>query len=256
VTSTQQTPPTQLQRSFVGLKTHLIVPTLVLTSGSILFGQIYYQQGIVVLLVEALFFCFPRRFTFSAAMTLLTGIVLVAQNFLLHQENPSGHIALTVKLLAVFCIIATLNLSSGAIAYVNIVTTLAALSLPFYIFGALNPEYIRSAIEGTPAWSHDYRITPFYVFGFWDMSRNQGIFWEPSAFAIILNLAIAILLLYGGASTPGIKLAILTAALFTTMSTQGYIVLALIVAAYLFGPGATKRPLLRFVGFGTLVLQP
>lgn len=246
----------------IQIRTYVVVLVVVLSSGSVFVGQLYYQYGVIALFLLALALCFPRSFAFPSLVVLILSSACLVGNFLIYQENPSGYIALMLKLVAVFCIVSTLDLYRAAHALVNTVTLLAILGFPFFVFGAFYPEYVRSHVSATTVWLNEYRITPFNVFGFWNMDRNQGIFWEPGAYAILLNVALAVLLLSPTRHSlhrnwMPVKLVVLSAALLSTQSTQGYIVAALIVCAYLCRPHATRpsgQLLVAMTALGLLAL--
>ncbi|WP_205450076.1 O-antigen ligase family protein [Clostridium botulinum] len=81
-----------------------------------------------------------------------------------------------------------------------------------------------------------FLYTPYHTFG-WQTSfhRNSGMFWEPGAYQIFLNLALIFMLdmgLYG--KRDKIKIIILIITILTTKSTTGYIVLLIILSNYFY----------------------
>ncbi len=119
--------------------------------------------------------------------------------------------------------------------YMLAMVVLAIVSFVFYI-----PEQIGhvagvdvGALFGDIIAKTTYKREAF-VHTFWqDVSyRNAGMFWEPGAFAGYLNLALVFLVVHRSRlSRPAYTwyLIILSIALFTTMSTAGYLVYPLVL---------------------------
>lgn len=70
--------------------------------------------------------------------------------------------------------------------------------------------------------------------------RTQGIFWEPGAFQLYLNLAIAFEILYKKAANRK-SVIVYSLALLLTFSTTGYVVYAWIIIVYLFVKKKTSK---------------
>ena len=144
-------------------------------------------------------------------------------NFVLHPSNLDGYIGLLLKFVAVAMVLWSTPQQLVARVTLHVILFLALASVPFYVLGLLQPGIIRSAIPLTTAWGGEYRITPLYVYGYYNFERNNGVFWEPGAFQAFLNLGIAIALLLPGLRHRGVAVSILLAVLATTFSTTGYI---------------------------------
>lgn len=213
---------------------------IVITSGSVLFGKLYYSLFIMILFATAVVFYFPKRIEPKHFLTLMVILAFILFNMLLYRDNVGGYGGLILKILAIFMIINRLDIQQAGKSYQWIIVALALLSLPFYALGVVSPEFVRSTFPTVEVWNGVYRITPFYVYGNWNMSRNQGIFWEPGAFQVFLNLGI-FLMLFTNRKLPKWKLILVTGTLLTTMSTSGYMICGLIYFAYLIRSGKRKQ---------------
>lgn len=134
--------------------------------------------------------------------------------------------------------------------YVYFMTAETLLSLVCFIlvvfleFDKL-PGYYERIVHYSEQGYNIVYLTPYYTLGWLSthgyFRRNAGMFWEPGAHAVYLNLAI--LFIFGGA-LDGIKpkirytvLGILMLGSLSTMSTTGYLTLAVSIAFFIFqGP--------------------
>ena len=220
--------------------TFLTVMLIVITSGSVLFGKLLYSEFIMILFAIALVFYFPKRIEPKQFLILLLIVIFLLFNMLMYQNNLNGYIGLILKMAAVFMVLNRIVLRQAAKSYQWLIVALALLGMPFYLAGVLDAALVRQLVPPTPVWGGAYRITPFHVYGLWNMTRNQGIFWEPGAYQVFLNLGI-FLMLFTNRKVPKWKLLILTATLLTTMSTSGYMICALIYLAYVIRNGKREQ---------------
>lgn len=220
--------------------TFIAVALIVVTSGSVLFGKLLYSDFIMVLFAVAVVFYFPKRIEPRQFLILLLVMIVILGNMLLYRTNIGGYAGLILKIMAVFMVLNRLDLRQAAKSYQWLILALAILGMPFYLLGAFDAALVRELIPPTSVWGGAYRITPFHVYGLWNMSRNQGIFWEPGAYQVFLNLGI-FLTLFMNKKLMKWRLVILTATLLTTMSTSGYMICALLYLAYVIRNGKREQ---------------
>jgi len=147
-----------------------------------------------------------------------------------------GHIyygSLKMLLMFLFGIFCCLRFSTEKFfaIFSNIIVIIAAISVVLYWF---NADIVASGVF--PRVKTDEQTTYInllvYCINTSIVHRNSGVFWEPGAFQIYLNLALLYVLHNTTLKRRGIKIAILIIALLTTISTMGYICAALILIAY------------------------
>lgn len=138
--------------------------------------------------------------------------------------------------------------------FVNVVMFFAAISLPFYLIGLINPEMLLKLIpfETNVTWAnygYQYfmRGRLLYTVRCLELERNNSIFTEPGVYQILLNSALFIVLFmreklysYSAKKIRGCML-ILAVCIITTASTTAYIGLALNVSFYLLSIRQIKR---------------
>ncbi|WP_411346671.1 O-antigen ligase family protein [Paenibacillus sp. WLX1005] len=238
------TPSTLSDSSDITVKskflTFVAVMLIVVTSGSVLFGKQFYAECIMVLFAIALVFFFPKKIEPRQFLILMAVMIVILFNMLIYRTNIGGYAGLMLKIMAVFMVLNRIDLRQAAKSYQWLITALAILGMPFYLFGVLDAALVREVFPPTAVWGGAYRITPFHVYGLWNMSRNQGIFWEPGAYQVFLNLGI-LLTLFLNKKVPKWRLIILTATLLTTMSTSGYMICGLIFLAYVIRNGKREQ---------------
>lgn len=115
--------------------------------------------------------------------------------------------------------------------FLSIVRFLAIYSLVTFALGFIFP----SIIELLP--SFEKNGIPYYnavfsiVSGSSFVARNYGIFWEPGAFAIYLNVALYLELFENKFDIK--RVALLAIAIFTTVSTLGIVCMVILFSAFL-----------------------
>jgi hypothetical protein len=132
--------------------------------------------------------------------------------------------------------------------FINITYFFAIVSLGFYIASSLSPSFYY----WTSTLPSKYNLDPSEVLkkGFiiytWERAqfqgllRNPGPFWEPSAYANYLNLAIIFQTLQTG-KLINRKNVIFILALLTTFSTGGYAALFIVFASYVVFSNSLKK---------------
>lgn|GEM_PF-3818452 len=172
----------------------------------------------------------------------------------------SSHIyygSLKMMLIFLFCLLVCkkIDLLSFSRKFTNIIVFFAFSSCVLYWF---NVSIVKSGIFPTVQTDK----TTFYVNLFLYcinpavMHRNCGIFWEPGAFQVFLNLSLLFVLFDKNASKRKAKIIILFITLITTISTTGYCVAALILLSYLLQADWGKRfKIIALVSIAFLVLS-
>lgn len=147
-----------------------------------------------------------------------------------------GHIyfgSLKMLLMFLFVFLCCLKFSMKKFfrIFSNIIVFVAAISIVLYWF---NSAIVSSGIFPILKTDEFTTYVNLYVYCINTaiMHRNCGVFWEPGAFQIYLNLSLLYVLHDETVRKRKIKIAVLVIAILTTISTTGYICLALILAAY------------------------
>ena len=147
-----------------------------------------------------------------------------------------GHIyfgSVKMLLMLVFSILCCLRFSFKRFftIFTNIIVVIATISIALYWF---NINLVSSGIfpqMRTDAYTNYVNLF-VYCINTSIMHRNCGVFWEPGAFQVFLNLALLYILHDSDFHRREIKIGILIIATLTTISTTGYICTALILMAY------------------------
>lgn len=206
---------------------------LALTSGPVLTTQVFAVVGLTVLACVAVAISQGRVATPVFLLVTTACALFVAVNALVFPSNLGGHAVLALKIIAASLIISTADVYRLSRSFVSTVTMFAVASFPFYVWGLLAPGVIRAQFPLSSSWGQDLRITPLYVYPDYVFSRNQGVYWEPGAFQVFLNVALLGTLLLPGLRYRGPRAVVLVVCLITTFSTSGYIATALTLAAAL-----------------------
>lgn len=151
------------------------------------------------------------------------------------------------------------------VVYVRVMVCLAQVGIIFWGLGKFG--IVKSLLSAVPPWmlnpwngerAFALLLHTFYTDAALNVQRNAGMFWEPGAFAGYLLLALLFCGLWE--STPErreyrVSLAWLTAALLTTSSTAGYVLLPFVLLFSFRHTGSTvtaqlrRGMLLYFAGF-------
>lgn len=149
----------------------------------------------------------------------------------------SSHIYLgSLKLLLIigFVYLMAVNVEFDKFKYyfANIVCLIALVSICLYWF---NENIISSGLFPTIKVDESTVYTNMYLYciNHSILHRNCGMFWEPGAFQIYLNIALLFIIYDPKCKLKKIKIAILSLAVLTTISTTGYVAYSLIIFSYL-----------------------
>lgn len=215
---------------------------LVCLSGNPLFTTGKFQKPFLMLfaagfIVYSLYYITAKALNKGVRLLLITILFIVLlstfQLYTLGYVSYPGVFALVLKvIMGLFFLVYYQSIGINPyLMYVNLFSFLAKASLPlfalnFFTFSGLplDVPYTKSLLLYT---SFDLPK---------DMLRNSGMFWEPGAFAGYLVLALLFIILQNRGFTLGAykKQAIwIVLGLLTTLSTTGFLVLALILLIYI-----------------------
>lgn len=145
--------------------------------------------------------------------------------------------------------------------YISIMIFISIFSLVCMVFRneIIKMDFIKTIDEGTYGTKLLFFSTVKCGSGnilFW---RNQGPFWEPGVYQAYLALALIFLLFYVKRKHQIKEMIILIITIVSTFSTTGYIVLAIILCAYIVGNDNSKKGskikiLMVIIGTGTLCI--
>ncbi|MGA0557727.1 hypothetical protein ACO2Q8_13815 [Larkinella sp. VNQ87] len=211
------------------------------------------QEYVVLLFLAACLVAMIRK----TALTMRPLVIILAV-FLLEQLQavqfsnfvPTSIIAMMIRLAVVYLIMHICGLKTVRL-FVDIIYVTALISLPIYVLtfvpGAesfmienIAKVFFRPIFHidegmyttGPTILIYNFNPFAFEIIGSSIVKRNSGPFWEPGAFGVMLNLAIAL-------NTIRRKSLInkqnvwMMLALATTLSTAGYVTLFIIAIGYL-----------------------
>mgnify|MGYP000186413414 CR=1 FL=1 len=152
-------------------------------------------------------------------------------------DNNMFIFVITIFVLFIFC--SNINIADYKKMYIYFMIAEVLLSLVCFLvcwFGKMNtlPGYDEVIVRYSGGYNIIY-LTPYYTIGWLSTGgffyRNAGIFWEPGAHAIYIDLALLFLLdatdLKKSTTHRKLEIVILILGILTTLSTTGYIVLTL-----------------------------
>lgn len=170
---------------------------------------------------------------------LLLPLFLLIVIILNNVSGYSSYIAIAMQILAAFFITKSISYDEFKIKYINIISSLAGVSLICYLITLVYPSFMLNFPLTQGNSSVDYYNAGIHVFQaakgfgyFVPESRNAGIFWEPGAYQAFLNMGLALLLTTDNVKTKERKAFFLILATITTGSTTGYLILFLLCIVY------------------------
>lgn len=182
-----------------------------------------------------------EQLSIALVLAILAALVLVP--LLNNDPNLSPYLSFVAVLTTSLAIARRITLPRFTQVYVNVATTLAAISLTFFIAALLVPTFPLS-LPASPGQFLNYHDGLIHVYlvsrdpgleGV-TLNRNNGIAWEPGAYQLLLSFA---LILTISASTAGrrpnrrdtARITILVVTLISTASFTGFVSLLLIAIA-------------------------
>ena len=210
---------------------------IILTTGSMYFNIFNMKMSMAVLLAIAgvyllLNFRIKSRPVLAAACVFVIPVVHGLLNFRYFDPNDDILI-LFIRLVSLAVIFSNMDLVTFKRHFCHIVFGLCLLSL--VCFG-ISEMGFRLPGE-REFWFKDkyYIVTVYHTVGRWNkFHRNAGIFWESPAFAIIINTAIAFLMIGGqnlGIKRRNLYFAVYSVTVLTTLATTAYVAYAVLFAA-------------------------
>lgn len=215
---------------------YLLVFILLVVSGNPFVNLKYSEMGLLIaLLASAAFHRTLKRGMVTAVPYILFLLaVFLLQAVVLDSEALLGPLRLIAKVLFGVAVMFILGPKFSQVLF-RVVTVIAAISLPIYVFDLFSGGIYHTSIGAL--FAQDKAVGSIFVYTFLpsfapNYGRNSGMFWEPGAFAGVLALTMA--LNHKIAFLPGYRrsLIIIIAALATTMSTTGYVAFAGIVVLH------------------------
>ena len=208
---------------------------LILSSSSLFFCMLHMEMSMAILgMLALLWFNINRKITVYNFRTLavLFGILLfnMAVNFEFINVDKNMAIIL-IRFIALAVLMSNIDRNQFFLTYVRTLVVLAIISLVCYTFTMLLPG-TRLPFQTVSLYNGKTYIYTFYhTLGRRIIEkRNCGVFWEPGAYQIFLNLALLILLTKPKLFTESrhkkehfISIIILSLTVFTTLSTTGYL---------------------------------
>ena len=206
-------------------------------SGNPVFNQGLIGKSVFLIMLLVLLAICNFKITMQCWKTMLFWVIFLVVIFFFQLINL-GHITwlgsanFIVKMLCaiLFAFLMGDRLRSSALRVMFVICLISFIFYPFNLVGIRFPEVVdihsksESLIIYTQTWLDE--VTGIY--------RNSGMFWEPGAFA---GYIISVLLLYIDRldelwTQHRVKTIVLLMALLTTLSTTGYIVLALLIVYF------------------------
>lgn len=191
---------------------------------------------------------------------------IVAINLIINVKYSSineNTIILAIRLFSLAVIMSNVSEKDFMFYYVKILLIFSIVSIVCFIFTMVLPGE-DLPLQRTITHNGKYYIyTFYYTIGRWKaFGRNSGIFWEPGGYQIYLNFALLILLTKlqfflqrWKKRNCIIAIAIIVATVLTTMSTTGFICLAVVLLIGILhgdSDSNTKRMLLIVVALALI----
>lgn len=206
----------------------ITVALFVLCSGS-QFGIDNARYIDVILLglsIVAFFMTKKRALTKRNASIALYFLLIMWANYLVYlfnAPNINAYISYSLRLISALLIAGCFDFDCYEYRLTMLTVIIAVISLYAYVVRLISPGDLRYTV----------------IFGLFRTAnvngtiRNAGIFWEPGAYQLFLNLALFYLLRknnfkFFGKNIPKVRvlaLAVLVLAIISTMSTTGYVLL-------------------------------
>ena len=167
-----------------------------------------------------------------SALFIVLGIIVTVQLLIsiLLGHIYYGSLKLLLMLFFLYLVVLNVKFERFIEYFVRIICIIALISICLYWF---NDIIISSGLFPIINTDSVTKYTNLYIYCINSsiVHRNCGVFWEPGAFQIYLNLAL-LFELYGSHKKKKYRIPVLSIALLTTISTMGYFVFGLIMISY------------------------
>lgn len=218
---------------------YLIITSLLYVSGNF-FVMKNYSLSVIMLfafLVQGRIFNKTLINSFIKTRTLIfliTVIIIMSLSLIFNTfKDAASYIAIFIQLLCAWIVCHSMSREKYDKIFVNIMLSLAIVSLLFYMIGLIFPRFIYLFPSYTRT-DLSIRYYNAYIYVFWEntgmdqpffSNRNAGIFWEPAVYQAFLNIALWYLLREKRIEYRFIKIIILIITILTTYSATGYLIL-------------------------------
>lgn len=146
----------------------------------------------------------------------------------------------TLHILSIICMVYSasiaLNFNSVLQIFSKIIVFLAVISVVFYLFQPLilNMRFVLPKLTlKNGIYSSNYTNLYLCLIKWEGTNRNCGIFWEPGAYQIFLNVALLHYLFLSNEKHRLFKIAICCCAIMTTVSTAGIAIMLFLFCAFI-----------------------
>ncbi len=215
---------------------YLLLTTLIAITG---FDYFFLRKGYLVSLfiISGGYFIY-KRFRFDKFIVIFIAIVILSQflQFLIFNYYVlTVGISIFMRILVAYFIVKILG-KRFIDYYIQIIYVFSIISLFFYTFYIIDSSLVSILVNNIPEslsiYGHNVNII---IHNFWMYNsvppRNSGPFWEPGLFQAFINIALFWNLLKVKTLMTK-KNIIFSLALFSTMSTTGYLIYFMIISVY------------------------
>lgn len=220
---------------------YLLVYYLIIGSDSIIFSynrngtMVAFGQYLMVAMALVFFSISIIKGKFFRKMTsvfLLVTMLSLVLSMVYYMEFSGGYISIVALFLLGACFFDVIPPESFKKAFLDIMTAIAVTSLLTFFLAELFLE-----LDVFPVY-YNTNDRPYHFFflsniSTVDLSRNYGLFTEPSRYQAYLNLSL-MFILFDKRKINIKRLVVFLLALITTFSTTGFIAFAFIFCAFLF----------------------
>jgi hypothetical protein len=207
---------------------------LILTSGTVYFSIEHGNVFLVLFFALSciLFVRYKKIHKKNLSVLLIIYVLLIANTLVNvnYKVDIETLINFTIKLFFVMIFCSNVKLEDFKSMFINIIVVMCVSSLLWYgmseLLGISLPmQQLKNVKDIT------FFYTPYHTLGWATLfHRNAGMFWEPGAYQIFINLALLFLFDQQNFNKRNkIKCSILMITLITTKSTTGYIIFALVL---------------------------
>lgn len=195
----------------------------------------YTIRIMAILLISVMILIYKnRKINKVSTICLLTLLSMQCISVMAHGVNLGLNIGSFIMLLAAYLVSSIIPFKNFMHSYRKIMFFLCSFSLIVYVLYLLAPGIF--SIFPDKVWHIGITFKNLYFttipVSMSDYYRNFGIFEEPGVYQIYINYALMIELFF--IKKPNIKYIIVyIATLITTISTNGYVVIAILLLAYL-----------------------
>lgn len=216
----------------------ICISLLIFLSGCTYFTMAYRTETVGVLVVFTFLYIFTRHiklkknqlFKFTIlAITLLLNFAVNSSG--MTTANMMDYALIIVSMGCIAMLASGITLDKFKERYIVIMDAIGIISLICFYIQMTNKALVVQLANSNLV--NGYLISPFHTWGWtYIFARNAGPFWEPGAFQGYLLLAILFILNERNIQLYKKSLVILVTAIITTMSTTGYILLAITMCYY------------------------